>query len=69
MPVKQVKQLLDSADEQNWTVRETKNGYQLLAPNGTDIVLIHRTQSDHRWLRNTVARMRRFDPSFQWKDR
>lgn len=69
MPDKQVKELLRQAEDQNWTIRETKQGYQLMAPNGRDIVLIHRTPSDHRWLRNTVAVMRRADPTFKWKDR
>lgn len=69
MANKQIKELLNTAEEQGWNIRATKKGFQLLAPNGSDIVLIHGTPSDNRWLRNTIAAMRRADPNFTWKDR
>jgi hypothetical protein len=57
---KREKQLIEAATKQGWRVAETRDGYQLFAPDGVNIVTIHLTESDARAFRNTIARMRRF---------
>ena len=47
------------ADKQNWSFRKTKNGYQLLAPDGENSVTIHKTPSA-RSIKHYLADMRRF---------
>lgn len=64
---KEIKALLAEADKQGWRVNETKDGWQLFAPDGVNIVTIHGTPSDHRALANTVTRLRRY--GFEWKGR
>lgn len=63
---KLVKELFEEADKQGWRRRDTKDGVQLFAPDGVGIVTVHLTETDHRALRNTIARMRKH--GFQWKD-
>lgn len=60
-------EVIDEAERQGWRAKETSDGYQLLAPDGRNIVTIHLSESDHRAIRNTINRMRRF--GFQWKNR
>lgn len=62
------KKVRKEAQEQGWTVRETKSGYQLFPPDRTQKpISIHRTPSDHRALENTITRMRR--AGFLWEGR
>ena len=39
-------------------VRDTKAGWMVLAPDGTSIT-IHRTESDHRAIKNTLSRLKK----------
>lgn len=42
-----------------WKVEESKNGYVIYPPNkGLSAVTIHKTESDHRAMANTLARLR-----------
>lgn len=62
------KRVLSAAKEQGWSLRETKDGVMLLAPNGTGKVTVHGTPSDWRALRNTISAMRR-EGGFEWPPR
>jgi hypothetical protein len=68
---KEAKKLVKRAEEQGFRVREKKNGWMLLTPNGQGTVMIHKTQSDQAALRNDIARLRRygFKPEAQKKGR
>lgn len=59
------KRVLQAAREQGWSVRPTKDGVMLLAPNGTGKVTVHGTPSDFRALRNTIGALRR-EGGFAW---
>ena len=39
-------------------VRDTKSGWMVLAPDGSSIA-VHRTESDHRAIKNTLSRLRK----------
>jgi hypothetical protein len=42
-----------------WRVEEKRNGYAIYPPNkGLNAVLVHLSESDHRAMANTVARLR-----------
>jgi hypothetical protein len=56
---KELRELLRAVDAQGGTIRKIKNGYQVFAPNGIDIVTLHGTPSDRRALANAVAELRR----------
>jgi hypothetical protein len=64
---KEFKELLSAVEAQGGTLRRIRNGYQVLAPNGTDIVTLHGTPSDRRALANAVAELR--GAGFTWKGR
>jgi hypothetical protein len=64
---KEFKELLDAVEAQGGTIRRIKSGYQVLAPNGIDIVTLHRTPSDRRAFANAVAELRRV--GFTWRGR
>ncbi len=66
-PKKELKKIFAAAEEQGWRVGDTKDGWQLFAPDGENIVTVHGTPSDHRALANTVSRMRQY--GFKWKGR
>lgn len=54
------KSLVEAAESQGWRVRDTKSGWMLYPPDPTKpAVLLHKTNSDHRWYANAVARLRR----------
>jgi hypothetical protein len=57
---KEVRTLVKQAEEQGFTVKEKKKGWLLLTPNGQGAVMIHKTPSDHRALKNELARLRRY---------
>lgn len=63
---KLIKKLFEEADKQGWRRRDTKDGVQLLAPNGVGIVTVHLTETDHRAFKNSLTRMR--SHGFQWED-
>lgn len=53
------RELIDAAEEQGWVVIEKAQSIQLRAPDGDGMVVVHRTESDHRANQNTRARLRR----------
>ena len=56
---KEFTELLRAVEAQGGTIKKIKNGYQVFAPNGIDIVTVHGTPSDRRALANAVAELRR----------
>lgn len=44
-PKKELKQLLKEAENQGWRIRPCTDGYQLFAPDGENIVTVHKTPS------------------------
>jgi hypothetical protein len=64
---KEVQKVVRAAEKQGWRVRETKKGWMLYAPDGQHMETLHKTPSDWRSIRNTVARMRRH--GFKWEGR
>lgn len=57
---KDAKKLVKEAEKQGFVAKEKKNGWMLTVPNGQGSVMIHKTPSDHRALKNAVARLRRY---------
>lgn len=55
---KAIKRILDGLEAQGAKIVETKKGWQIMCPDGS-IVGIHKTESDHRALRNTRSRIKR----------
>lgn len=54
------KDLIELAREQGWTVESTKKGHiTFLSPDGRHRIVCGSTESDHRAVRNTRARLRR----------
>jgi hypothetical protein len=64
---KEFSELLRAVEAQGGTIRKIKSGYQVLAPNGIDIVTLHGTPSDRRAFANAVAELRR--AGFTWRGR
>ena len=56
---KDLRKHLRKADKQGWRFEPTNSGYRLLAPDGKNIVTIHKTPST-RSIRNYLADMRRY---------
>lgn len=48
----EVKAILDAVAEIGWTVSTTTSGYRIQAPGG-GTAMVHKTNSDHRWVANT----------------
>ncbi len=62
---KEVRKLVAQLERQGWRVELRGSGHYLaFSPDGKTIVLFASTPSDHRWRKNTIARLRRggFDP-------
>lgn len=55
---KEMRQLFSKLTDAGITVQQTKAGWQVLAPDGS-IITVHRTESDHRAMKNTMARLKR----------
>lgn len=55
---KQLRELFSKLKDAGIEVRDTKAGWQILAPDGSTIT-VHRTESDHRAMKNTLARLKR----------
>lgn len=53
------KKLIKAAESEGWTLEQTKNGYVMKHPNGTDTVGFHGTPSDKRALMNARGDFRR----------
>jgi len=68
MAPKEVRDLVKEAERQGWRVEFSRGHYKLYAPNGDPRpITVASTPSDHRWLVNTVSKMRRH--GFVWKGR
>lgn len=52
-------ELVALAEEQGYRVQPTRKGWRVLAPDGKGSTCLHKTPSDHRSLKNTVADLRR----------
>lgn len=57
--MKSVRELLRHAEKQGWTTVDTGRALRLQAPDGIGQVTFHKTESDHRAMKNTIARLRR----------
>ncbi len=57
---KEARELVKEAERQGFTIKEKKSGWMILTPNGQGSVMIHKTTSDHRGLKNEHARLRRY---------
>lgn len=54
------KDLITEAEAQGWRVERTRNGHiTFLSPDGQHRIVCGGTESDHRAVRNTRARIRR----------
>ena len=60
---KELRKLLAEAEQQGWRVQRGRH-VKLYAPDGVTVVTVAATPSDHRWLANTVSRMRK--AGFKW---
>jgi hypothetical protein len=56
----EAEKLVRLAEKQGFKVKEKKSGWMVLTPNGQGAVMIHKTPSDHRALKNELARLRRY---------
>jgi hypothetical protein len=54
----ETKAIVEALQAQGWRVESGKH-YQAFSPDGTTIVTFARTPSDHRAIKNTIARLRR----------
>jgi hypothetical protein len=52
--------LVREAEAQGFTIKAKKKGWMVLTPNGKGSVMVHKTLSDHRGLKNAIARLRRY---------
>lgn len=61
----QLAKIRKEAAAQGWRVVEVANGWMMYPPERSKTpVLVHRTESDQRAMRNTIARMRQ--RGFRW---
>jgi len=52
--------LIRAAEEQGFTIKKKKMGWMVLTPNGQGSVMVHKTESDHRALNNSISRLKRY---------
>lgn len=52
--------LVKEAEAQGFIVQKKKKGWMVLTSNGQGSVMVHKTLSDHRGLKNAIARLRRY---------
>jgi hypothetical protein len=57
---REVEAIVKKAEAQGYTIKEKKMGWMVLTSNGQGSVMLHKTPSDHRALKNAVARLRRY---------
>lgn len=58
-----------AAEAQGWRTEVKKKGWMLFPPDKSKApVMVHRTPSDHRALKNTIAEMRRQGFVWPWKE-
>ena len=64
---KEFRRLVRAAEEQGWRVRPLKKGLMLVPPDPTKpAVTLHRTPSDRRSWKNTVAQLRWAGLEWPW---
>jgi hypothetical protein len=51
--------LIDAATRVGWRAMPTRKGFLLRSPDGVTQVLVHRSPSDHRAVKNARAQLRR----------
>ena len=57
---RELRDLIRLAETAGWTVEQTRNSHlRFLSPDGEHIIVCGTTESDHRAIRNTRARLRR----------
>ena len=59
MSTKDVKKLVARVAEQGWRVEDRGTCWMALSPDGVTKVTIHKTNSDHRAIKNIVSRLRK----------
>jgi predicted RNA binding protein YcfA (HicA-like mRNA interferase family) len=65
---KELKKVLEAAEEQGWRVKRLKSGhYMLFSPDGINKVTMAGTAGNTEALNNELSRLRRY--GFQWKGR
>jgi hypothetical protein len=65
---KEVRKIVREAERQGFRVRPTKKGWIIYGRHeGQGCVVLHRTPSDQRGLKNSIADLRRL--GFRWKGR
>jgi len=64
MARKDIKRLVEKLKEQNWRVDDRGEQIVAFSPDGRTIVTFHKSESDHRAMKNTISRLRKggFDP-------
>jgi len=68
MMADELRKVRKEAAAQGWRVEETKDGWMLYPPDPAHSpVLVHKTESDQRAIRNTLSRMRQ--RGFVWPPR
>lgn len=56
---KTLRKLVEFAEHNGWTVDASGNAVRFLKPDGETMIVCHKTESDHRAEKNTIARLRR----------
>jgi hypothetical protein len=56
---KDIRDLVDKAQEQDWRVEDRGNTLLLLSPDGKTIVTIHQTPSDRNWRKQAERQMKK----------
>lgn len=61
---KEVKELRRKLEAQGWRLEDRGSTVMAFSPDGVTVVSIHKTPSDWRAMKNTIARLRRggFEP-------
>lgn len=61
---KDTKKLIRNLERQGWRVEQRGSLIQAYSPDGATLISFHSTESDHRAMRNTIARLRKggYDP-------
>lgn len=61
---KDLKKLMRRIEEAGWRVEDRGKSWACYSPDGETIVFVHKTPSDHRVMRNTLADLKRggYDP-------
>lgn len=56
---KEIREIIEEAERQGWRSKALRSGHTLMfAPDGKSKVTLPGTPSEHRWLKNALAKMR-----------